>query len=113
MGDAADRSRRLLRQSMIDDYWSQFGLPVTGVVGVVRSDIVQTTRRSLPNSHQQGKLLSDREQDPDMRRTWSTYELLLSNCNSFVSEVAAPPASARCWRHSVAYVSELRTLNSH
>jgi hypothetical protein len=27
--------------SMIDDYWSQFGLPVTGMVGVVRSDIVR------------------------------------------------------------------------
>ena len=51
-----------------------------------------------------------------MRRTWSTYELLLSNCNSFVSEVAntaglrTPLLTAQL---PVAYVSELRTLNSH
>ena len=51
----------------------------------------------------------------DMRRTWTTYELLLTNCNSFVGEIAstsglrAPLIPARL---PVDYVGELRALNS-
>ena len=50
--------------SMIDDQWSQFGLPVTGVVGVVRSDIVRRPDARFRIADQQGKLLSNSQQDP-------------------------------------------------
>jgi hypothetical protein len=51
----------------------------------------------------------------EMRRTWMTYELLLSNCNSFVGEVAntaglrAPLVPAH---FPVDYVGEQRALNA-
>ena len=101
--------------SMIDDYWSQFGLPVTGVVGVVRSDIVRRPDARFRIAISKANYYRIVSRIQDMRRTWSTYELLLSNCNSFVSEVAstaglrAPLLAAQL---PVAYVSELRTLNS-
>lgn len=100
--------------SMIDDYWSQFGIPVAGMVGVVQSDFARrpVARFRITISGANYHRIVSRIQE--MQRTWSTYELLLSNCNNFVSEVAST-AGLRTPRLSaqlpVAYVSELRTLN--
>jgi hypothetical protein len=101
--------------SMIDDYWSKFGLPVTGMVGVVRSDIVRRPDARFRIAISKASYYRIVRRIQEMRRTWRTYELLLSNCNSFVSEVAntaglrTPLLAAQL---PVAYVSELRTLNS-
>ena len=101
--------------NMIDDYWSQFGIPVTGMVGVVRSDLVRrpdSRFRIAVNEETYYRIVSRIQ---EMRRTWSTYELLLRNCNNFASEVAStaglrtPLLAAQL---PVAYVTELRTLNS-
>jgi hypothetical protein len=51
----------------------------------------------------------------EMRRTWTTYQLLLVNCNTFVSEIAST-AGLRTpllvAQFPIAYVSELRSLNT-
>ena len=82
---------------------------------MVRSDIVRRPDArfriaiSKANYHQIVSRIRD------MRRTWSTYELLLSNCNNFVSEIASTAglrAPLLATQLPVAYVSELRTLNS-
>ena len=98
-----------------DDYWSQFGIPVAGVVGVGRSDLVRRPDVRLRIAISKANYYRIVGRILEMRRTWTTYELLLINCNSFVSEVASaaglrtPLLAAR---FPVAYVSELRTLNS-
>jgi hypothetical protein len=97
------------------DQWSRFVIPVAGLVGVVRSDFAQRPAvrfRILISEAKYYRVLSKIQ---DMRRTWTTYELLLSNCNSFVGEIAstaglrAPLTPAR---FPVDYVGELRALNS-
>jgi len=100
---------------MRDDFWSQFGIPVAGVVGVSRSDLVRRPDVRLRIAISKANYYRIVGRILEMRRTWTTYELLLINCNSFVSEVASaaglrtPLLAAR---FPVAYVSELRTLNS-
>jgi hypothetical protein len=98
-----------------DDSWSHFGIPVTGVVGVVRSDFIRRPdarfRIAITAANYHRIVNKIRE----MRRTWTTYELLFRNCNSFVGQIASiaglriPLLPARL---PVTYVSELRTLNS-
>src|SRR5262245_22432291 len=100
---------------MRDDFGSQFGIPVAGVVGVTRSDLVRRPDVRLRISISKANYYRIVSRIVEMRRTWTTYELLLINCNNFVSEVASaaglrtPLLAAR---FPVAYVSELRTLNS-
>jgi hypothetical protein len=102
-------------RSMIDDYWSQFGIPVAGVVGVVRSDFVRRADARFRIAISKANYYRIVSRIQEIRRTWRTYELLLSNCNNFVSEVAnttglrTPLLAAQL---PVAFVSELRTLNS-
>jgi hypothetical protein len=101
--------------NMINDYWSQFGIPVAGVVGVVRSDFVRRPDARFRIAISKANYYRIVSRIQEMRRTWRTYELLLSNCNNFVREVAStaglrtPLLAAQL---PVAYVSELRTLNS-
>jgi len=97
------------------DHWSRFGIPVAGMVGVVRSDFVRRpdVRFRIPIS--EAKYYRVLSKIQEMRRTWMTYELLLSNCNSFVGEIAstaglrAPLVPAQ---FPVDYVGELGALNS-
>jgi hypothetical protein len=100
---------------MRDDVLSQFGLPVEGVVGVVRTDLVRRPAvrfRIAISSANYYRLVS---RILEMRRTWTTYQLLLVNCNTFVSEIAST-AGLRTpllvAQFPIAYVSELRSLNT-
>jgi hypothetical protein len=102
-------------KSADDDYWSQFGLPVTGSVGVVRSDVIRrpdTRFRIAVSKPKYDRILSEINR---LRRTWTTYELLVQNCNSFVGHMAdaidlrTPLLTAQ---YPVNYVAELRALNS-
>ena len=103
-------------RGMRDDFFSQFGVPVAGVVGVVRTDLVRRpddVRLWIAISKANYYRIVSRILE--MRRTWTTYELLLFNCNTFVSEIAntaglrTPILVAQ---FPIAYVSELRSLNS-
>ena len=102
--------------SAADDYWSKFGLPVTGFVGLARSDLLRQPDASFrivlskPNYFRVlNKILS-------LRHTWTSYELVIHNRNGFVSEIATslglriPVVTAQ---YPVRYVAELRALNSH
>jgi hypothetical protein len=50
-----------------------------------------------------------------LRRTWTTYQLLLRNCNNFAGQIAvtiglhAPMVTTQ---YPVRFMSELRALNS-
>jgi hypothetical protein len=98
-----------------DDAWSHFGIPVTGVVGVVRSDFTRRPDARFRIAITEANYHRIVSKIQEMRRTWTTYELMLSNCNSFVGEIASiaglriPLLPAG---FPVTYVSELRTLNS-
>jgi len=102
-------------RGMRDDFMSQFGVPVTGAVGVVRADLVQrpVARFRIAISKAEYYRLVNRIRQ--MRATWTTYELLLVNCNTFVSEIAGtaglrtPLLAAQ---FPIAYLSELRRLNT-
>lgn len=98
-----------------DDHWSQLGLPVTGTVGVVRSDLVRRPAvrfriaiTKVTYNHVVNRIYR-------LRTSWKTYGLLGPNCNSFVGDVAnsiglrTPMMTAQ---YPVNYVSELRALNS-
>jgi hypothetical protein len=98
-----------------DDRWSKFGIPVAGSVGVSRSDFVRRPKvhfRVAINRLTYFRLVNKVRA---LRNTWTTYELLLRNCNNFLSEIASsaglltPIVTAQ---HPVHYVAELRTLNS-
>jgi hypothetical protein len=102
-------------RGMRDDFFSQFGMPVTGVVGVVRADLVRRPDARFRIAVSKANYYRIVRRILEMRRTWTTYELLLVNCNNFVSEIASaaglrtPLLAAQ---FPVAYVSELRSLNS-
>jgi hypothetical protein len=103
-------------RSADDDYWSKFGLPVTGLIGVTRSDLLRQPDarfRILINKATYLRVIATIR---ELGHTWTGYELVLHNCNSFVGEVArsvglqAPLITAQ---YPVHYVAELRSLNSH
>ena len=103
-------------KSADDDYWGKFGLPVTGLVGLTRSDLLQRADarfRIVVNKATYFRVVSEIRR---LHRTWTNYELVVHNCNSFVSEIArsvglqAPIITAQ---YPVRYVAELRALNSH
>jgi len=103
-------------KSASDDYWGQFGIPVTGLVGVARSDLIRRPDVRFRIAISKARYYQVVITIVNLRRTWTTYELLVRNCNSFVSEVAGaaglrtPLLTAQ---FPVWYIAELRTLNSH
>jgi hypothetical protein len=102
-------------RGMRDDSMSQFAVPVAGVVGVVRADLVRRPAVRFRIAISKANYYRILNRILEMRRTWTTYELLLVNCNTFVSEIAST-AGLRTpllvAQFPIAYVSELRSLNS-
>jgi hypothetical protein len=98
-----------------DDYWSQFGVPVAGSVGVTRSDLVQRPDVRFRLTISRAKYYLVAKSIPRLRNNWTTYELLVHNCNNFVNQIAqsiglrTPMITAQ---YPVDYLSELQTLNS-
>src|SRR5262245_5987927 len=103
-------------KSANDDYWAQFGVRVTGLVGVVRSDYIRRSadvRLRVPISKAQYYRIVNMIYT--LQKTWTTYHLLTQNCNNFVSEIAhsvhlrTPMITVQ---YPVHYMAELRALNS-
>jgi hypothetical protein len=99
-----------------DDYWAQFGMPVAGLVGVVRSDFLRRPsdvrfRIAITKAQYYRALETSRS----LQSTWSTYSLLTQNCNNFAGDIASslglrtPMITVQ---YPVDYIAELRTLNS-
>lgn len=98
-----------------DDFLGGLALPVSGSVGLTKSDLVRrpdvTFRVRI--SREQYNVAVRRIHG--LRRNWTTYSLLGQNCNDFTGQVAhsiglrTPMAGARL---PVGYISELRSLNS-
>jgi hypothetical protein len=119
--DASNREHRTLIAGFVprsadDDYWSKFGLPVTGLIGVTRSDFVRPPNarfRILINKATYLRVIATIH---SLGHTWTGYELVVHNCNSFVGEIArsvglrAPLITVQ---YPVQYVAELRALNSY
>jgi len=102
-------------KSADDNFWSKFGLPVTGLVGATRSDLVRRPDarfRIALNRPAYFQLVSEIR---SLRKSWTHYELVAHNCNNFVSEIAnsvglrTPLITAQ---YPVSYVAELRALNA-
>jgi hypothetical protein len=97
------------------DRWSKVGLPVAGTVGVTRSDIAGRHHARFRVSISRAQYFHVVRAIHRLRRTWTRYELLLRNCNGFVSQIAGsvglrtPMVTAQ---YPVRYVAELRSLNS-
>jgi len=93
---------------------ARLGLPVNGLVGVTRSDLIQQPVARVRMSVNEATYYRLVAQVQSLRKTWGTYEVLLRNCNSFVGGVAsaaglmAPFLSAQ---FPVMYIEELRRLN--
>ena len=102
-------------RSADDDYWSKFGLPVTGMLGVTRSDLLRRPDARFRIAVNESTYLRLVSKVRSLRRTWTQYELVVHNCNSFVSEIASsvglrtPLITAQ---YPVGYVTELRALNA-
>jgi hypothetical protein len=104
-----------LPRSVDDDRWSKFGLPVTGLVGATRSDFVNNPRVRFRVEISQAQYFRVLREIHNLSRTWTTYQLLLRNCNSFAGRIAvtiglhAPMLTAQ---YPIRYMGELRALNS-
>jgi hypothetical protein len=102
-------------KSAADDYWGRFGMPVTGLVGVVRSDFARRPDARFRITIGKSTYHRVMGKISQLRRTWTTYELLVQNCNNFVGQIAesaglrTPMITAQ---YPVRYVAELRALNS-
>lgn len=105
-----------LPKSADDDYWSQIGIPVAGLVGVARSDFIRRPNARFRIAIGKAKYYRIVSKIHGLRATWTTYELVVRNCNSFVSQIAdtaglrVPMVTAQL---PVRFVAELRALNSH
>jgi hypothetical protein len=103
-------------KSASDDHWSKFGIPVTGSVGTTRSDFVRRPDVGFRIAISKAAYFRVVKKIRSQRVTWTRYELLLRNCNNFVSEIASsaglrtPMVTAQ---YPVRYLTELRALNSH
>jgi hypothetical protein len=102
-------------RSADDDYWSKFGLPVTGLVGVTRSDLIQRPNARFRIALSRQTYLRVVSEIRDDGKAWTHYELLAHNCNSFVAEIAGlvglrPPLLTAL--PPVRYIAQLRALNS-
>jgi len=104
-----------LPRSADDDYWSKFGLPVTGMLGATRSDLLRRPDARFQIAVNESTYLRLVGKVRSLRRTWTQYELVIHNCNNFVSEIASsvglrtPLLTAQ---YPVGYVTELRALNA-
>ena len=102
-------------RSADDDYWSKFGLPVTGMLGVTRSDLLRRPDARFRIAVNELTYFRVVSKVRSLRRTWTQYEFVVHNCNNFVSEIAssvglhAPLITAQ---YPVGYVTELRALNA-
>jgi hypothetical protein len=102
-------------KSAEDDYWSKFGLPVMGFVGVTRSDLQRRPDARFRVALDKATYYRIVRKIRSLRNTWRHYELIVRNCNSFVSEIASsvglrtPMIAAQ---YPVHYVTELRALNA-
>jgi len=102
-------------KSSDDDYWSQFGLPVAGSVGVTRSDLVRRPDVRFRVAISRAKYQLVVNSISSLRNSWTSYELLVRNCNNFVNQIAhsiglrTPIITAQ---YPVSYLSELQALNS-
>ena len=102
-------------KSADDDYWSKFGLPVTGIVGVTRSDLLRRPDARFRMALTKAAYFRVVSEIRALRKTWTQYELVVHNCNNFVSEIAGsvglhtPLITAQ---YPVGYVADLRALNS-
>jgi len=98
-----------------DDRWSKFGIPVTGSVGVSRSDFVRRPNARFRLAINRVTYFRLVNKVRDLRNAWTTYELLVRNCNNFLDEIASsaglrtPIVTAQ---YPVDYVTDLRALNS-
>jgi hypothetical protein len=101
-------------RSAEDDYWSKFGVPVTGWVGLTRSDILQRPNVRFRVALDKPTYLRVVGEIRSLRKAWTRYELVVRNCNSFAGEIArsvglrTPLMTAQ---YPVDYVTDLRTLN--
>jgi hypothetical protein len=101
-------------KSVDDDHWSKFGLPVTGLVGVTRSDFVRPPDVRFRVALSKAAYFRVVNEIRNLPKSWTTYELLVRNCNNFVSQIASsvglrtPLITAQ---YPVRYVRELRALN--
>ena len=118
--DAGDREHEtvvvgFMPRSADDDYWSKFGLPVTGLVGVTRSDLLRRPDARFRIALDKATYFRVVSNIRALRGTWTHYELVVHNCNNFVAEIAGsvglltPVLAAQ---YPVDYVRELRALNS-
>jgi len=98
-----------------DDRWSKFGIPVSGSVGVSRSDFVRRPNARFRVAISRVTYFRLVNKVHALRKAWTTYELLVRNCNNFLSEIAGsaglrtPIVTAQ---YPVRYVADLRALNS-
>jgi hypothetical protein len=98
-----------------DDRWSKFGIPVTGSVGVSRSDFVRRPSARFRVAINRVTYVRLVRKVRALRHAWTTYELLVRNCNNFLGEIASsaglrtPIVTAQ---YPVNYVADLRALNS-
>jgi hypothetical protein len=102
-------------ESADDDYWSKFGVPVRGLVGVARSDFTRRPDARFRIAISKGRYFQILRKIRRLRDSWTVYQLLAHNCNSFVDEVASLLALRTpilTLQYPVHYVTELRALNS-
>jgi hypothetical protein len=98
-----------------DDRWSKFGILVTGVVGVTKSDLLRRPVVRFRVGVARATYFRVLNRIRALRYSWTTYELAFRNCNDFLREIASsaglstPIVTAQ---YPVHYVAELRTLNS-
>jgi hypothetical protein len=102
-------------KSVDDDRWSKFGIPVTGMVGVTKSDLLRRPvvrfRVGVDRATYFRLLIRIRS----LRYSWTTYELVARNCNNFLGEIAGSAGLSTpivAAQYPVHYVAELRWLNS-
>jgi hypothetical protein len=102
-------------KSADDDHWSKFGAPVTGWVGVARSDFTRQPAARFRISISKAGYFRVLNKIRSLRSTWTRYEILVRNCNNFLSEIASSVALRTpliTARYPVHYLAELRALNS-
>jgi hypothetical protein len=98
-----------------DDRWNKFGIPVAGVVGVTKSDLLRRRVVRFRVGVARATYFRLLSKIRALRYSWTTYELVFRNCNDFLREIAnaaglsTPIVTAQ---YPVHYVAELRTLNS-
>ena len=102
-------------KSAQDDRWSKFGIPVTGSVGVSRSDFVRRPNARFRVAINRVTYFRLVRKVRTLRHAWTTYELLVRNCNNFLGEIASSAGLQTpivTVQYPVHYVADLRALNS-